>query len=330
MANEGILLESGTDEVEILEFILNGQLFGVNVLKIQSIEEYDEAKVTELPETPPAFSGTFLFRDHTIPLIDLNVELGLDREAVGDASLSGHQNKRVVLVTQYNSMMAAFLVDGVQNIKRVFWKDIKPMNSIFITGERSAFTGTVHIDSHETLIIDMENISDKYFPAQALLDVSTEIFSHPLQDQRPHIKIIFVEDSVTVQKIICDVLNRGGYTDVTTFNNGQLAYTEICKIMETADAEDEDITQYINLIITDIEMPQMDGLTLCHHIKHRHGKLNLPIILYSSLRRDQMLNKCKDVKADAYIPKPDCVRLVAMVDSICLDKKITGMPYSVE
>ena len=330
MAKEGILLESGTDELEILEFFLSGQLFGVNVLKIQSIEAYNEAKVTMLPEMPAAVPGTFLFRDHTIPLIDLNVELGLDGIAMGDASCPEQQRTRVVLVTQYNSMMAAFLVDGVQNIQRVSWQDIKPMKSIFTVGERSAFTGTVHINDHETLIVDMENISDKHFPAQALLDVSTEIFSHPLEEQRPLIKIFFVEDSTTVQKIICDVLSKGGYTNVTTFNNGQLAYTEICKIMETADAEGEDITKYINLIITDIEMPQMDGLTLCHHIKYRHGKLNLPIILYSSLRRDQMLNKCKDVKADAYIPKPDCVRLVEMADSICLDKKLTGMPYSVE
>jgi two-component system, chemotaxis family, chemotaxis protein CheV len=329
MAAEGILLESGTDEVEILEFNLGGQIFGVNVLKIQSIEQYDEAKLTLLPRAPAAVPGTFLFRNHTIPMINLNIELELEQSETDESVSELHQN-RVVLVTQYNSMMAAFLVDGVRGIERVRWQDMKPMADLLTTGDRSAFTGTVSIDGHETLIIDMENISDKHFPAQALLDITSEEFSHPRQNERSNVKIVFVEDSRTVQHMICNVLSKGNYTQVTTFENGELAYNALRKMIEKADAEGEDITKYVDLIVTDIEMPQMDGLTLCHHIKHRHGKTQLPVVLYSSLLREQMLNKCKDVKADAYIPKPDCARLVGMVDSICLDKKITGMPYSVE
>ena len=332
MANDGILLESGTDELEILEFTLRGHIFGVNVLKIQSIEQFDESKLTAIPTATPANPGVFLFRDSTIPMIDLGEELCMEAEPDGNSALDAEQEKRnaVVLVTQFNSMVIAFRVDSATRIHRVHWGDISPMAEVFDRGGTSAFTGSVNIDENEILIVDMESISEKYFPAQGLLDLTHEKFSHSLQHERPNIKIMLVEDSKTVRRVICDVLARGEYTNVTTFDNGRLAYDAIVDFIETANTAGEPLSKFVDIIITDIEMPQMDGLTLCHHIKFRHNLSDLPVVLYSSLRRDQMLNKCKDVKADAYIPKPDCVRLVKMVDSICLDKKITGMPYSVE
>lgn len=330
MATDGILLESGTDELEILEFVLCGNIFGVNVLKIQSIEQFQESLLTELPSATPAFPGVFLFRDKTIPMIDLNAELNLYCELDELSDGGEDQKKSVVLITQFNSILIAFRVDSASRIHRIRWRDIQPMAKMLDQEGDSAFTGTVTVEDHETLIVDMEKISEKYFPAQGLLDLSEENFSHPLAEQRPKVKIFLVEDSKTVQRVICNVLAKGMYTNVQTFDNGKIAYDELCQIFETADAKGEPISNYIDLIITDIEMPQMDGLTLCHHIKHRHNKIELPVVLYSSLRRDQMLNKCKDVKADAYIPKPDCVRLVKMVDSICLDKQLKGMSYSVE
>ncbi len=329
---KGILLESGTDELEVLEFILRGNVFGVNVLKIQSIEQFDESKLTKLPSGTPANPGVFFFRNNTIPLIDLSEELGLQAGPVKKTDSDSAQEKRnaVVLVTQFNSMMIAFLVDSASRIHRVRWGEISPMADIFDQGGGCAFTGSVNIEDHETLIVDMESISEKYFPAQGLLDLVHEEFVHSSQHERPDIKIMLVEDSKIVRRVICDVLAKGNYTNVKTFDNGKLAYDALVEIIETATASGDPISKFVDIVITDIEMPQMDGLTLCHHIKFRHKLTDLPVVLYSSLRRDQMLNKCKDVKADAYIPKPDCVRLVKMVDSICLDKKLTGMPYSVE
>ena len=331
MANNAVLLESGTDELEVLEFILRGQIFGVNVLKIESIEQFTESKLTRLPSGTPANPGVFLFRKKTIPMIDLSEELCL-HEIDEKSDFGDGQAKRnaVVLVTQFNSMVIAFRVDSASRIHRVRWSDITPMADIFDRDGGCAFTGSVNIDEHETLIVDMESICEKYFPAQGLLDLSHEVFTHVLQHERPDIKIMLVEDSRTVQRVICNVLARGNYTRVQTCNNGKLAYDMLLEYIETARAAGDPISKFVDIVITDIEMPQMDGLTLCHHIKFRHNQADLPVVLYSSLRRDQMLNKCKDVKADAYIPKPDCVRLVKMVDSICLDKKITGMPYSVE
>ena len=332
MATDAILLESGTDELEVLEFTLRGNIFGVNVLKIQSIEQFERSKLTTIPFATPANPGVFRFRDRSIPMIDLSEELGIQADVAEKSASDAGQGKRgaVVLVTQFNSMMIAFLVDAATRIHRVRWSDISPMSEIFDQGGFCAFTGSVNIEDHETLIVDMERICEKYFPAQGLLDLSHEEFLHSLQHERPNVKIMLAEDSKTVRRVICNVLARGNYTNVTTFDNGKLAYDALVDLIETARAAGDPLSKFVDIIITDIEMPQMDGLTLCHHIKFRHNQTDLPVVLYSSLRRDQMLNKCKDVKADAYIPKPDCVRLVKMVDSICLDKKLAGMPYSVE
>jgi two-component system chemotaxis response regulator CheV len=317
---EGILLESGTDEVEILEFTLQGQGFGVNVMKIQAIEQYDPKRVTTLPTQNPAVAGMFMFRDHTIPMIDLGEELQVDTLSSGEPQAQGEEQKRIVLVTQFNRMTNAFLVDGVRRIHRVNWSDINPLSPMLVE-HSSEFTGSVDIDGREILIVDMEKISGDYFSTEELLDLREEHFEHPKQDKRPQTKIFLVEDSQTTRSLITGVLERGEYTDVEIFENGKDAHDEITRLKARAADEGKSITDYVNLVITDIEMPQMDGLTLCHHIKFALGLEELPVILYSSLMKEQMTSKCEDCKADAYITKPQCGKLVHMVDRICLDKE---------
>jgi two-component system chemotaxis response regulator CheV len=318
---EGILLESGTDEVEILEFTIQGQGFGVNVMKIQAIEQYDAKRVTKLPTQNPAVAGMFLFRDHTIPMIDLGEELQVQSLPDSDAEqVDPEQQKRIVLVTQFNRMTNAFLVDGVRRIHRVNWADINPLSPM-LSEHSSEFTGSVDIDGREILIVDMEKISGDYFPTEDLLDLREEHFEHPQQDKRPETKIFLVEDSSTTRNLITGVLGRGQYTNVEIFENGKDAHDEISRLKAKAAEEGKSITDYVSLVITDIEMPQMDGLTLCHHIKFALGLDDLPVILYSSLMKEQMTSKCEDCKADAYITKPQCGKLVHMVDRICLDKE---------
>ncbi len=318
-SKDGILLESGTDEVEILEFLLGKQSFGVNVMKIQAIEQYDAARITRLPTQNASVAGMFLFRDHTIPLIDLGAVLDIpdaDRATKDENGV----DKRIVLVTQFNRMTNAFLVDGVIRIHRVNWSDITPMNGV-LADCSAEFTGSVYIEKREVLIVDMEKISGDFFPTEDLLDLREGHFEHPKQEQRPNVKIFLVEDSPTTRTLITGVLSKGDYTNVRIFDNGKEAHEEITTLKSTAAQEGKDICDYVNLVITDIEMPQMDGLTLCHHIKFALGLDELPVIMYSSLMKEQMSSKCRDCKADAYITKPQCGKLVEMVDRICLDKE---------
>jgi two-component system chemotaxis response regulator CheV len=330
MANDGILLESGTDEVEILEFVLGGQGFGVNVMKIQAIEQYDPKRVTRLPVQNGAIAGMFLFRNHTIPLIDLSAELGIQTGvSSGDHEqdvLENGQDGRVVLVTQFNSLTNAFLVDGVRRIHRVMWEKVSPLSSM-LAGYAKEFTGSVWIEDREVLIVDMEKISGDYFPADEMLDLGGpegEHLKHPRQDDRPNVRILLAEDSSTVRQMILGVLEKGGYTNVTVFENGKEAYDALEKIKTDAQQGGPSVTDAVNLVITDIEMPKMDGLTLCHHIKHRLAMNDVRVVMYSSLMKEQMASKCNDVKADAYITKPQCVRLVQMLDALCIEGRDVG------
>lgn len=322
-AKDGILLESGTDEVEILEFVLGNQGFGVNVLKIQAIEQYDPERVTELPLGNPSIAGMFLFRNRTIPLIDLGVELGMRSPWAMEEPQEGadvEPEKRIVLITQFNRMTNAFLVDGVRRIHRVMWEDICPLSPV-LTEHSSEFTGSLSIEDHEVLIVDMEKISGDFFESKDLLDLGDgEVLHHPREQERPSIKIMMVEDSSTTRAFISGVLEKGNYTNLLVFDNGREAHKAIEKMKADADEQGKDITEFVNLVITDIEMPQMDGLTLCHHIKFALGLEDLPVILYSSLLKDRMTQRAKDVKATAYITKPQCVKLVEMVDCLCIDK----------
>ena len=192
----GILLESGTNEVEILEFQLDGQGFGVNVLKVQAIEQFDQGKVTEIQLAHPAVIGTYQYRDGVVTLLSRGQELDIhsgdlgvlsrpDSEAVetvldampepepedtaeaaADEStvVADPAETRIVLVLEFNEVTTGFLVDGVNRIHRVSWNAISPL-SPFLAATQSKFTGSLAIEGREVLVMDMERILADILPA---------------------------------------------------------------------------------------------------------------------------------------------------------------------
>ncbi len=150
-ATQEILLESGTNEMEILEFYLCGQCFGVNVQKLREIIRFEPDKATSLPDSAPSMLGTLLVRGQTIPLIDLNIHLNRPKTR-GSAT-----ERPIVLVCQFNNRVNGFLIEGVNQIHRISWEDVRPMPSLF-EPFRSRFTGSIHIGDREILIVDLEHI----------------------------------------------------------------------------------------------------------------------------------------------------------------------------
>lgn len=320
MASPITQLDGGNSEVEILEFILNGQTFGVNVLKIEAIEQFDVQKVTTIPMSPPHVAGTLLFRNRTIPLIDLRLALGMFCESSPQEQQSGDSKDggRVVLVTEFNQTTCAFIADGVNKIHRIRWSDISPMDQMFGQAE---FTGSFHVDGREVLIVDMEKYVGDIMPeATSNLDGEAIPQDHELAHLRPDVKIIFVEDSGTMRSLIREVLSKGNYSHVTTYNNGQAAFDAISGLKQTADDEGEDILHYVTLVITDIEMPQMNGLTLCRNIKQTLGLVDLPVVMFSTQINDSMAENCRRVQADGWVSKPQVTTLVEMIDQLTLEK----------
>ena len=242
MAKEGILLESGTNEVELLEFILDGQSLGVNVLKIQAIEQFDPSRITHIQLADPSVVGTLLFRDHCVTMVDLAEHLRETRTvpvpepAAGDRDVvdeigelveesaesaenpphpeaGSTPDNKLVLVMEFNDRMNAFLVDGVNRIHRVSWGDISPM-SPYLNRAGNKFTGSIQIDDREILIVDMEKIVTEILPTERLAGSVVADPSHPHFHRREELTIFLAEDSSVIRDRVEKELAKANYTRV--------------------------------------------------------------------------------------------------------------------
>lgn len=339
-AQERILLESGTNEVEVLEFELAGQGFGVNVLKVQAIEQFRTERVTGVQLAHPAVVGTYQYRDRVITLINLGKELRvhaadedvLRDEAVAavlaatppvvddgasrttDADDAVHAANRIVLVLEFNEQTTGFLVDGVNRIHRVHWDSISPL-SPFLAAVQSKFTGSLNIDGREILVVDMERILSDILPRACREHRTEAAASGDLEARRGAVPLFLAEDSVTIRSLLVSELGRAGYTDLHTHDNGQSCLDAIQAACARARAEGRDPGTVVGAVVSDIEMPQLDGMTLCKRVKNEPGLGAVPVILFSSLINEQIALKCEAVGADAYLSKPRFSELVAVIDT---------------
>ncbi|MCD6582556.1 MAG: chemotaxis protein CheV [Desulfuromusa sp.] len=306
---QDILLETGTNEMEIIEFYLGTQPFGINVHKLKEIITFDQDALTVIPGSGDGMLGTLLLRGTTIPLIDLKSHIAQKEDDIeGDV-------RRVVLVCEFNDRINGFKVDGVNQIHRVSWEDVQPMAS-FIDQYRPRFTGSVNIEGREILIVDLEHIVAE-FDSEANLDYEANLHSEEMAEKLPHtrerMKLMLAEDSALIRDGIKRVLNGSNYTNLEVFVDGQQCYDHILAIREKV-AAGEDLDDLLNLLISDIEMPKMDGLTLCKKIKDDPLLRDMKVIMFSSLINEQMAVKCDQVGADGYATKPQIPYLVEMMD----------------
>ncbi len=305
-----ILLESGTNEVEIIEFYLGSQSFGINVHKLREIVPYDPDVVTSLPESESSMIGMLLLRGKTVPLIDLGEHLRKSHE-------EPREGRKVVLVCEFNREVNCFLVDGVNQIHRVSWKGMRPMDEFFAP-YRPRFTGSIQVEDREIMIVDLEHVISEIFPEVANMEQRAEVPDEFKRATRKDVKLLVAEDSNIIRNQIVSILQRSGYEQVTSFVNGEECYNGLKLIKADAEHQGRDVSDFINLLISDIEMPCMDGLTLCKAVKKELGMKNLPVIMFSSLINDQLALKCDEVGADGHISKPQINELVQMVDGLCL------------
>ena len=316
MADE-ILLESGTNEVEVLEFYLGDQSYGINVAKVLQIELFDTNKVTKTPGSGDGgVLGVYMWRDETVSLLDLS--------AVLDRPKTDAVDRPLVLVTEFNAVKNAFLVDGVNQVYRVGWNRMEPISG-FLGKHSSRTNATLHVekseeagaDAVEILMLDFESIIAEYSPDTNLGYGRVDLPQASEPQRREMARIVMAEDSAFLRQVMERTLREAQYNQLTIFENGQLAHDHIVKLKTKAEKEGGSIKDFIDLVITDIEMPLMDGLTLCRRIKKDY-RLDLPVIFFSSLINEQMKLKCADVGGDAQITKPEIARLVSLVDGFCL------------
>lgn len=285
--------------MEILSVVINDGLYGINVAKVQSILQYDPKLVTAIPDAPSCIKGMLLYRDRTIPLIDLAVALGMPQpESLQYA---------IVVVTEFNKSINGFLVIGVQRIHRLSWDEFIPLNSIF--GSEVCINGSVNVDDKEILVIDLEQILASLFPKLTLEEIETSTFKGDTTLSRANLNIIFAEDSKTIRKGLVAALRKAGFESVLEFDNGQLALDYLNGQARTQIEQGAHFA-----LISDIEMPRMDGLTLCRRIKSDNVLSQMPVVMFSSLINEQMIDKCRSVGAERYVTKPETNALISYLD----------------
>ena len=294
----GILLESGTNELEILEFKVGKNYYGINVAKIREIISYQTP--TPIPNADPRIEGIFMPRDEIISIIDLAEVMHLEKP--------DKVTNDMYIVTNFNQLNTAFHVNGVLGIHRVSWSDIvKPDSTINTAGEGMA-TGIIRIDKKLIIILDFEKIVSEINPETGLKVSDVEHMRNRSRNESP---ILIAEDSALLSKMIVNCLEQAGYTNLTTTDNGKECWDKLQQYLNEGSVEEN-----VSCIITDIEMPQMDGHRLTKLVKEHDKLKHIPLIIFSSLVNAEMRRKGEQLGADAQLSKPEIGQLVGAIDSL--------------
>ncbi|NWH05277.1 chemotaxis protein [Desulfobacter latus] len=302
MSEKGILLESGTNEMELLAVLINGQSFGINVVKVQSIQQYDPNLITALPNKVPGVLGMLLYRDRTIPVMDLAQIL--------DIEVTHKSEKEIIVVTEFNNAVNGFKVQGVKRIFRLSWKDLVPFDQAIWNTDY--FTGSVDIEEDQILVIDLEHILSNIFPDLIIEDINEQNLLKIEDIARDQLQIIFADDSPTIRKGVSNALKSAGFSNITEFVDGAQAL----KYLKIKFSNGEQNLDKV-VLISDIEMPRMDGLSLCRNVKQDKNLRELFVVMFSSLINKQMIAKCEGVQADTYVTKPETNQLIKLLDERC-------------
>ena len=309
-SRSNILLESGTNELEIIEFVIGENVYGINVAKVREIIRYPEA-VIPVPNAHTSLEGIVDLRGQVVPIINLQTHLGSSREMDKASSY--------VIVSEFNGSMVGFCVKSVVGIQRLSWKQIEPPKGMIASGEGSV-VAIVKLEDRMILLLDFEKLTSDIDPNGGMKTESERVLhNEDYAIDRSSQTIYIVEDSNYIQKIIAHNLQKAGY-QVITASNGLMAWEYLTKVV--SDENFKKIEDHVNIIITDIEMPQMDGLHLIRNIKNNENMKSIPCIVFSSLINKEMAMKCKAVGADAQMGKPDLGRLVELIDDIVAGKPV--------
>ncbi|MCI8373380.1 MAG: chemotaxis protein CheV [Lachnospiraceae bacterium] len=291
-----ILLENGTNELEVLEFTLGKNHYGINVAKVREILAFQE--VTPVPNSHPSVEGIFMPRDVMISVINLKNCIGMPDD----------NNEGFFIITNFNQLNIAFHVDMVLGIHRISWTDII-LPGVTVSGaEEGVSTGVVKMDDRLIVILDFEKIVTDISPETGLKVSDIEKLGERERFTEP---IYIAEDSALLSNMISSCLEKAGYTNLTICPNGQELWDKL-----EAMKKQGNVRNRVSLVITDIEMPMMDGHRLTKLIKSDDVLKEIPVVIFSSLVNDEMRRKGEALGADAQLSKPEIGILVQSIDNL--------------
>ena len=291
-----ILLENGTNELEVLEFKIGDNSYGINVAKISEIIPYQP--VTPVPNSHPSIEGIFMPREKMITAISLKNAL-----QIGESQPGG-----LFIITNFNKLDVAFHVDKVMGISRFSWNEIIKPDATINSGDDGVSTGVIKLEDHLVIILDFEKIVTDISPETGLKVQEVDALS---DRERSAKSILIAEDSHLLNKLIADALSTAGYVKQKRTEDGLEAWNYLSECLENGT-----LGSSVDLVITDIEMPQMDGHRLTKLIKSNDKLKHIPVVIFSSLVNDEMRRKGEALGADAQLSKPEIGKLVSEIDRL--------------
>ncbi|MFZ3589471.1 chemotaxis protein [Bacillus sp. DJP31] len=298
--HKGILLETGTNELEIVEFTIGENRFGINVIKVKEI--INPATITKIPGAHPFIEGIIEIRGEVLPVVSIAKALGLPD------STSPAQDR--FIVAEFNKSKMIFHVHTVTQIHRVSWDKIEKPSEMY-QGIESKIIGVVKRENGMILLLDFESIVVEINPSTGITKDQILKLGHR---ERSNKRVLIAEDSPLLRKLIQDTLGAAGYTNLEFFENGKDALT----YFESVIADGKLIQDEVKILITDIEMPQMDGHYLTKRIKEDSQLSIIPVIIFSSLITEDLRHKGQKVGANAQVSKPEIAELVQLIDQLIL------------
>ena len=287
-----ILLESGTGEVEVIEFRANDVNYAINVIKVKEIIDMPASGVTKMPESKKEIAGLILCRDEILPVIDLKYILNREK--------SSELGQRLI-VCEFNKVKVAFNIDDIIGVHRIKWSDIRKPNNMF---DESLAVGNIVLNGKIIVMLDFEKIVTDISPKSGISE--DRLVSIEYKD-RSELKLVLADDSPLIRKLLRETLTKAGFTNMKIFDDGEQALDYLEGLKKDLG---KSFVKEVQLLITDIEMPQMDGLTLTRKVKEDEVLKRLPVIIFSSLITDDLRHKGESVGADAQLSKPEIEELI--------------------
>ena len=275
----------GQNRLELLLFRLDSpQLYGINVFKVKEVLQCP--KLTIMPKSSPVVRGVANIRGGTIPILDLSM-------ATGRAGLSDLKNS-FVIITEYNSKIQGFLVRSVERIINMNWEEIHPPPKG--TGRDHYLTAVTRVDNQLVEIIDVEKILAEVAPTSEV--ISEGVIDVDTQAKAVSKKVLICDDSSVASKQVIRCLETVG-VEVIALNDGRQAYDYLMQMAAQGKQVDEELL----MLISDIEMPEMDGYTLTAEIRSDPRLQKMHIILHTSLSGVFNQAMVKKVGADDFLAK---------------------------